>query len=702
MHIKGTKIAAFFLAVLFTLLSGCGGGGEGGSAGGNGDNPTPPNNSYATPEDKIFPGSANDVTWDSSRQVLYVTLSRANGPSGNVVAALDPKTLKIIKSTQVGGEPQKLALTDDGQYLYVSVDSTSTVHRLKLPSLESDLIIHLGNDPSSGQNDASGGPFLVKELVAVPAHPKSVIVTRGNNPWLSYVVDTVVYDDTTMRPKSLSAVECLCDSLQWSEDGKTIYAADNESSAFRYYKIALNDDGLSLISTVWNVFERFGSKIHYDKNTKLIYSDSGVIFNPATESVVTKINFQGPMVPDTERGMLHYVTATGTSAVTSLDYHDYTQIKAAQPINEVAGMARKIIRWGENGLAIVTGIGATHILGGSGTATFQAAIPEGNGSHFLIAGSFNQAVFDATRKIVYATTSTQSTTDPNSVLAIDPATGEILFKRQIGNAPNSIAVSEDGIYLYVGLDEIHSIRRLTLPSLSDDIDIPMGEDEFGKKYSAGDIQIQPGKNNVIAVTRFQTDTIPKELGGIVIYDNETPRPQAASNQGVNYDGSYYYTSLAWNKEGNRIYASGPFAELYTLTVDSSGVHQYQVLDSVFLTSGKIHLDGADNIIYGDPGNAVNPDNFEASGIYRPTSFNGPTYLATDAINNRIYALWADLTQSGSVAYITVFDKENQSILKTYGFPFNDLYAYDLIKTGSTRFAYLTGDGLHLVQLTDIP
>jgi len=51
------------------------------------------------------------------------------GNNGNSLQAIDPTTGLVTSSTFVGSEPNKLAISDDGHSLYVSLDGPLAVRR---------------------------------------------------------------------------------------------------------------------------------------------------------------------------------------------------------------------------------------------------------------------------------------------------------------------------------------------------------------------------------------------------------------------------------------------------------------------------------------------------------------------------------------------------------------------------------------------
>ena len=79
----------------------------------------------------------------------------------------------------------------------------------------------------------------------------------------------------------------LLDTLQWSADGNTIYAANNENATGDLYVLDVSPSGVALASggdyrgifTIPNLF------IHLDPATGLLYGDDGLQVDPTVPKV---------------------------------------------------------------------------------------------------------------------------------------------------------------------------------------------------------------------------------------------------------------------------------------------------------------------------------------------------------------------------------------------------------------------------------
>ena len=114
-----------------------------------------------------------------------------------------------------------------------------------------------------------------------------------------------IYDGTTRGANTVGlsadrAAPALLDTLQWSADGNTIYAANNENASGDLYVLNVSASGVALASggdhlgifTIPNLF------IHMDAASGLIYGDDGLEVDPAVPNVTADALTNGVMTPD--------------------------------------------------------------------------------------------------------------------------------------------------------------------------------------------------------------------------------------------------------------------------------------------------------------------------------------------------------------------------------------------------------------------
>ena len=669
------------------FLTACGGGGDGSSIGTGGSPSGPPRSEV--PLAVLFSVEANDVVWDERRQLLYLSLPSAAGPNGNAVIALDPTTNTVVRSQFAGSEPNILSISDDGQYLYAGVDGSASVERLRLPDLTPDLTIPLGRD-------AVGGPYHAVDLAAVPGSPRSFVVGLSVYSELASVLQASVFDDAVARP--LTVAHCACASFQWVSNSQ-LYAANNENTGFDFLALQVEPAGLRLLSDTVGAFSAFYSRAHYSPDTRLVYSDDGTVFDPVAGRRVTQISVRGPMVPDTARNRLFYAVSEGTVSIVALDATTYQPVGSPLPITANNVQPSRMVRWGSDGLALTAGQGGVLLFGGKGISRFDTAIPVRPAQRVVIPGTVNRLVWNPATARLYATMSQSSPNLAGSIVVIDPATSQVTASRYIGGEPGALAVSDDGQYLYVGLDEIGTVERLRLPGLNPDATLVLGAHvQFGT-YVAGDIEVAPGTPRTVAISRFSPGVVPAEQGGIVVFDDAVARPVAATREQQLFAS---YGDLSWSSDGSTIYSSNfTGADLYLLAVDASGVRHDRTIGGVFATPGHLHPGYGDGLLYHDSGRVVDPSSGAPLGSYRPGDNRLGAELITASLSpNRVFTIAAGIFEPGEVSTVRIdaFDKARftpvarHPIGPAQGFPF------DFVQTAAQTFAFRSVEGVWLVSV----
>ena len=309
---------------------------------------------------------AKDIVYDPVHQLFYLSVTGTASTHPNTISILDPATGTIPSAQAAGSNPNVLAISDDSQLLYAGIDGSSTVQRFTLPAVTPDISYPLGSSPSAG-------PFRALDLQVAPGFPHTTAVSLAVSTSTPAAQGGItIFDDATARPTIAKGFGpgggggVLYDSLQWGADATVLLAADNEDTGFDFYTLAVSSSGVALNKDFRSVFNAFGSKIHFDAGTNLIYADEGHVVNPSTGAVVGTFNNSGRMVPDSSLNKAFFLTGIGSPTVTikSLDLNLFTQIGSIS-ISGVIGNPVRLIRWGQNGLAFNTDGGQIFIIGGN-------------------------------------------------------------------------------------------------------------------------------------------------------------------------------------------------------------------------------------------------------------------------------------------------------------------------------------------------
>lgn len=329
---------------------------------------------------------ANDMLWDPVHSVIYLSIPSL-AVNGNSILAFDPSTLAETGLVFAGSEPDKLAISDDGSYLYAGLDGSDSVQRFTLPSLVSDINIPLGVD-------STFGPYFALDLAVAPGNPHTIAVSNGIS-FLDPLSEggITIYDDATPRADTVIGhlhAGITADSLQWGADASTLYTVDNEDTGLDFYPISVDASGATLgTGSFSHALQAFYSNIYYDSANGLVYADDGAVIDPATQTTsapfaVSDLAFRSgdgllyvqpglTMTFDSALNRAYFIGQTSaevtagageyTLRVFDLTTHDLINSAHIYFPGPSAGPVL-MKRWGSDGLAINTNVGLIYLIDG--------------------------------------------------------------------------------------------------------------------------------------------------------------------------------------------------------------------------------------------------------------------------------------------------------------------------------------------------
>ena len=285
-------------------------------------------------------------------------------------------------------------------------------------------------------------------------------------------------------------------------------------------------------------------------------------------------------------------------------------------------------------------------------------------------------VYEPISGLLYASVPSTAGVMGNSIAAIDPATGTIRDRVWAGSEPGILGVSDDGQFLYVGMDGAFSMRRLRLPALSFDLDIPLGGSPYQAPYSVRKIRVQPGNPHVVAAAVGSLDSNAGD-SGVVVYLDATRRNRSFSG-GTNFIAfsSHDPTLLyAYNS-----YSSG--FEIRRIRIDNRGAVQISANGSL-VQSYNVAMEHEASLLYFTNGAKVDPEANLLVGTYA-LPFTFATSVLADSAENRVHFLFHDR--------IETYDLASREKLDSLPLPGFAQQGVRLVRWGPGRLAFRTGQG----------
>lgn len=297
----------------------------------------------AQPVIRTLSVQVNDLVYDPYSKLMYGSVPSSVGANGNSIVFIDPVTGGVGPYIFIGSEPTKLALSDDGKYLYVVLNGSSSVRRMNLAT-------RLAEPPFSLGTSSFYGPYSAEDIEVRPGCPDEIavsLVRPGVSPrhgGVALFSNGVRRQNMTQEHTGSNVIE-FCSSTNW------LYGANNETTEFGFRRISVADTGLREIDVVRDFFSGFGSDFRCSGGYG--YSNSGRAFDPLTKSLLGTFNGSGLVRPDASTNRVFYLQSSSSSSSLQVRAFDMTTFLplGAVDVPNVSSGTGSFIRWGVDGLA---------------------------------------------------------------------------------------------------------------------------------------------------------------------------------------------------------------------------------------------------------------------------------------------------------------------------------------------------------------
>jgi hypothetical protein len=258
----------------------------------------------------------------------------------------------------------------------------------------------------------------------------------------------------------------------------------------------------------------------------------------------------------------------------------------------------------------------------------------------------NDMVYNAADGLLYASIPGSVGGMGNSVVGIDPVTGNIQRQIFAGSNPDKLALSTDGTQLFVGLDGAGAVAQISLSSgkVVNQFTLTWAANSSSAVYTAAALAAVPGEPNSVAVA------IANE--GVEICDSGVARASTSSTSTYFYDA----TALAFASSASTLYAVAG-EDVYQMTVGSTGITATTTLYTGTYYNGSLQYDSGS--LYLSSGAVLNATNGALVGTFYATASNaaaGP--VVSDSTLGLAFVAYApEITGSPSVLAFneTTFD-----------------------------------------------
>ena len=294
---------------------------------------------------KVVTVATEDIVYDPFSERIYASVPSSVGDGGNSIAVIDPRNGTIEASIFVGSEPRKLAVSDDGKYLYVALEGSASVRRLDLASQSAGLEFPVGPSPRYG-------PLFVEDMEVQPGNASVLAISRRNKVVTPRHSGVAVYEDGVQRRVETPG-HTGSNVVEFCSDSQHLYGYNNASTEYGFRTMEVDTSGVSVTKVTENVIYGFNVDIECEQDA--MYATTGRLVDPLTHTLLGTFGAFGLVRPVPEANRVYFLARTGYSTVeiSAFDIRTFIPVGTLE-VPKVSGVPRSFIRWGERGLAFNT------------------------------------------------------------------------------------------------------------------------------------------------------------------------------------------------------------------------------------------------------------------------------------------------------------------------------------------------------------
>jgi hypothetical protein len=281
--------------------------------------------------------------------IIYASVPSAGGPTlGNTITVIDPVTATIESSVFVGSEPGPLAVSGDGQFVYVGLDGAGAIRRYDIATATAGLQVFLGSD-------SIFGPYYAEDIEVLPGAANAIAVSRKNLGISPRHAGVAVYDDDVMRPNTTQR-HTGSNRIELSDFASLLYGYNNETTEFGFRQISITADGASEIAVQGDLISGFGTDMEFEQGA--VYATSGRAIDPDALALIGTYAASGPVEADRDLEKVFFLDG---ATLQIFDLATFV-LSSSVPIAGISGATGSLIRWGADGLAFRTSGGQVFLI----------------------------------------------------------------------------------------------------------------------------------------------------------------------------------------------------------------------------------------------------------------------------------------------------------------------------------------------------
>ena len=281
---------------------------------------------------------ANNLVYSQAQQAFYASVASSAGANGNSITKLVPETGEIGPSVFIGSEPDRMAISSDGQSLWVRLNGANAFRRFDIMTQTPGL-------------QFANSIFPV-DMDVVPGSPQSLVMSKG-----AFSGGVVIFDDGVQRPNTGDAFPTI-GAIEFGANPSVLYGLGNGSTGtVDLVKNLVDASGVTTSTVTKNLFiSSLTDQLKLLKfSNGLLYSGSGRVVDPENQTwmgLFQPTSSATAMYVDAANHRVFFAFTTGGNGIVIRAFDSNTFLSIGSiTVPGVNNIPVNLVRWGVNGLA---------------------------------------------------------------------------------------------------------------------------------------------------------------------------------------------------------------------------------------------------------------------------------------------------------------------------------------------------------------
>lgn len=257
--------------------------------------------------------TSNKLLFNEMDSSIYVSIPSANGNNGNSIGKINPQTVELETTTFVGSEPNEIAMSDNGEFLYIGFDSSPIVKRFNINLQTITQQTFLGTHYTGGQQ------LFAEDIEVMPGNPNTIAVARKRLTTSPRHGGVVIIENGIRLPNEVNG-HTGSNKIEF-KNSEMLLGYNNETTGFRIYELGISSEGATATNQHDGVLTGFSVDILLRNNR--LYSTNGraIDLDPIPFQLGMYSGVNGPVYYNST--LNHIIFASSTSFGTTVNLTIY-------------------------------------------------------------------------------------------------------------------------------------------------------------------------------------------------------------------------------------------------------------------------------------------------------------------------------------------------------------------------------------------